>query len=512
MWYSILTTFAKIIAVPTVLFMSLAGYNTQVLSPAMATQEAHYLQTSQQVFGNTQPFAGNTYNLAGSGVSNSASTIVLTSLTIKQTGQPIQTSDLVGTGGIFYVTLEPGSNTKQEIVGCTAVSQGTNSASLTGCVRGLAPIFPYTASTTLQFTHAGGSSVIFSDPPQLFNQYAALSNTQTITGAWTFATTPTITNIAVNPTDAVNYQTVLNTAISGAGTSTENVMGISQLATSAQVSAGTASSTQGRPLVIKSGSATSTCQVATPGVLAASSVTGKLSQTCFDSSQSYTFTNSNTFASTTFAPTATTTLSGTTTIAANTSNKLSLNTVPLSFPSTVGAAGTSWVNNGTGGVIYTQPASLQYSFASTSQSSIVLNKTITSAQLSIPAGILTASSTVTVSGVITCSTGGSGGNCTVSLIDTNSNQYCSQTLSPGTTGAEYMSFSMNSFANGSLSSQSGSMNGIINQQSGSPIDGSGACGGSVNWANATNFEIKYVTSNTTGVTGTLSPFVITVRP
>lgn len=290
MWNSILATFAKVIAVPIVLVMSLAGYNTQVLSPAMATQEANYLEQSKQVFGNTQPFAGNTYNLAGSGVSNSASTIILTSLTIKQTGQPIQTSDLVGTSGTFYITLEPGSNTKQEIVGCTGVSQGTASASLTGCTRGLSPIYPYTASTTLQFTHAGGTSVIFSDPPQLFNQYAALGNTQTITGGWTFSTTPSITNNAINPTDAVNYQTLLNTSISGAGTSTESSMGISQLATNAQVSAGTASSTQGRPLVIKSGSATSTCQVAAPGVLAASSTTGKLAPTCFDATQAYTFT------------------------------------------------------------------------------------------------------------------------------------------------------------------------------------------------------------------------------
>lgn len=298
MWHSILTAFAKVIAVPTVLFMSLAGYNTQVLSPSMATQEAQYLQHSQQVFAGTQPFAGGTYNLAGAGVSNTATTIILTSLTIKQTGQLIQTSDLVGTGGTFYVTLEPGSPTKQEIVGCTAVAQNGTSASLTGCSRGLSPISPYTASTTLQFTHGGGTQVIFSDPPQLFNQYGALANTNVWTGYNSFSVTskPSYSsNPSFGASDGnafVNYSTLLSTAISGAGTSTEGAMGISQLATSAQVSAGTASSTEGRPLVIKSGSATSTCQVAAPGVLAASSTTGKLDTRCFDATQAYSFSNS----------------------------------------------------------------------------------------------------------------------------------------------------------------------------------------------------------------------------
>ncbi len=117
------------------------------------------------------PAALNTYNLAGSGVSSSASSITLTSLTIKQTGQRITTSNLVqGAGDRFYVTLEPGSATKQEITGCTTVTQNSNNtATLSGCSRGLLPVYPYTASTTMAFTHAGGSQVIFGDAPQLFN-------------------------------------------------------------------------------------------------------------------------------------------------------------------------------------------------------------------------------------------------------------------------------------------------------------------------------------------------------
>lgn len=130
-----------------------------------------------------EPIAGATYNLAGSGVSSSATSMTLQNFTIKQTGQKIQDSDLSDT---FYLTIEPGNPTKQEIVSCTTVVQNAaGTATLSGCLRGLSPITPYTASTTLQFVHAGGSQVIFSDPPQLFNQYAAKANDELIPGRWT---------------------------------------------------------------------------------------------------------------------------------------------------------------------------------------------------------------------------------------------------------------------------------------------------------------------------------------
>lgn len=112
-------------------------------------------------------FAGFPYYLAGTGISSSASSFTLTSFTIPQTGQEILDGDLEST---FYFTLEPGNRTRQEIIGCTTVVQNSdNSATISGCSRGLSPVQPYTASTSLQFAHAGGSTAILSDPPQLFD-------------------------------------------------------------------------------------------------------------------------------------------------------------------------------------------------------------------------------------------------------------------------------------------------------------------------------------------------------
>ncbi len=143
--------------------------------------------TPEVQLGVTLPIAGTTYNLSGSGVSSSATSVTLQSLTIPQTSQPILDADMSST---FYLTLEPGNKTRQEIVSCTTVTQNSGgTATLSGCLRGLSPLTPYTASTTLQFVHSGGSQVIFSDPPQLFNQYASKTNTELISGSWTASST-----------------------------------------------------------------------------------------------------------------------------------------------------------------------------------------------------------------------------------------------------------------------------------------------------------------------------------
>ena len=82
-----------------------------------------YVELSVQdknILGATLPIAGSTYTLSGSGVSSSASSFTLSSFTIPQNGYEIQDSDISDT---FYMTVEPGSKTRQEIVACTTVAQ-----------------------------------------------------------------------------------------------------------------------------------------------------------------------------------------------------------------------------------------------------------------------------------------------------------------------------------------------------------------------------------------------------
>ena len=283
MFTSLFQHVAKVLIAPTLWLLGVAGYQvptSQQLSAYQAQAEQQYTNNNI-AYGSVQPIAGQTYSLSGGGISSSATTITLTSFTIKQTGQPIQTSDLVGSSGTFYVTIEPGSNTKQEIVGCTGVTQAATYASFTGCTRGLSPIYPYTASSTLQFSHAGGSSVVFSDPPQLFNQYAAYANAGTFTNQITFSVPP----IGINP--------------GGQPNSSETVNGVGQLSTAAQAGAGTSVGSTGARLLLPASLATSTCQTAAFSVLVSSSTTGKLNPPCLDTSYPYNFTGTTTFATTT---------------------------------------------------------------------------------------------------------------------------------------------------------------------------------------------------------------------
>lgn len=150
--------------------------------------QIEYLETEALGADTVLPISGQTYALAGAGISSSATSFVLTSFTIPQNGKKIQDSEMSNT---FYITFEPGSRARQEIASCTTVVQNADgTASFSGCVRGLSPVTPYTASTSLQFAHNGGSSVIFSNASPFYNDFAAKANDETITGQWTFTTFP----------------------------------------------------------------------------------------------------------------------------------------------------------------------------------------------------------------------------------------------------------------------------------------------------------------------------------
>ena len=187
--------FAKVGGVIASIGLAIGGFFGYVPEPEIAyVPEAVYVP-QEEVYAPEEetlgadavlPVAGVTYYLAGTGISSSATSFTLTSFTVTQNGKKIQDSEMSET---FYFTLEPGSRSRQEIVACTTVVQNAdNTATISGCTRGMAPVTPYTASTSLQFAHAGGSIAILSNPPQLYNQVAIKDNDETVTGLWDFPT------------------------------------------------------------------------------------------------------------------------------------------------------------------------------------------------------------------------------------------------------------------------------------------------------------------------------------
>lgn len=338
-------------------------------------------------FGAYNPTAGGTYRLQSS-IGTTDTTIVLSSFTepvsnIKYTMSYLNSS-------IEYGTIEPTNNSNKEFISFTGITQNSDgTASLTGVTRGLAFSYPYTASTTLRLTHAGQSIFILSNPPQLTNQYANRYNNDAIYGGWLFSST-THPAYDVNPSsfsgnDLVSYQTLLNTAISGAATSSYSNMGISQLATIAQIGASTASSTEGRPLVLTSELSTTTCQTASSRTLVSSSTSGKLGGNCLDVTYAYNFTGTETFGNTV-------TTNATTTSLAVTSGNISANGLNYRLPASQSYGVGK--NDGSGNI--TWGGSPRYTYFSINGPSVTGASFATSSDIVIPSGVLSASSTISI--------------------------------------------------------------------------------------------------------------------
>lgn len=126
--------------------------------------------------------------LAGSGVTATATSVVLSSLKhLAAVGSTnVVTADL---GDICYATFEPGT-TREEVISFTGVTQNANgTATLTGVTRNLYPYSPYTQYSATGLAHAGGSYLVISDNPQLFNGLKTYADGLSIAGASDASTT-----------------------------------------------------------------------------------------------------------------------------------------------------------------------------------------------------------------------------------------------------------------------------------------------------------------------------------
>lgn len=329
-------------------------------------------------FGAVTPVGASQFTLAGAGINSTQSTIQLTSFTTPD-GRPITMSML---GTIGYGALEPQTVSKIEDITFSGVSQNVNgTATLTGVTRGNDFVTPYAASTTLAHAHAGGATFILTNTAGFYTQFASLTNTEAITGVWTFASTSAPkydANYTASGNQFVSFNQLNNVVLQGAATSTESALGLVQLSSGANTGLGTASSTSGAPIVIENKFATTTpgtlctggawnCIVATVNgaILTTSSFFNNLL------AAANTWSATNTF-SAGYIATASSTLMATTSIAASNvlSNALKLNTVPYAFPSSGIASSTHWAFDLTGKAVYAPDQAYAAGQFSTTTSSI----------------------------------------------------------------------------------------------------------------------------------------------
>lgn len=320
-----LETIFKILVAPLIIALSIAGYSF----------------TTDKVGGNA--VGGESYVIAGSGVSPSQTTISLTSFTIPGGDTKISMTDF---GTLGCGTIEPGSRSKQEFISFTGVTQNSDgTATLTGVTRGLSPIPDYTASTTLQHAHAGGTSFVISNsPPCFYEGYANLGQDETVTGYWAVPTPD-----SASSTQIANVGYVNAIAFSGSATSSETLGGIVELGTQLEMASSTATNWTIQPRVVQSRYGTSTPDGTSQSGLyfPVSKNNGKLHQLWLDLTESFSFSGG-------LLNTASSTFTATTSITANsvTNNALVLNGINYAFPSVQGASSTILATNGSGSLTW----------------------------------------------------------------------------------------------------------------------------------------------------------------
>lgn len=160
-------------------------------------------------------------------------------------------------GNLAFGTLEPSSATNEEQISFTGITQnGNGTATLTGVSTVLFKA-PYTQTSGLAKSHAGGVVFVISNTAGFYDRLAAKADDESITGLWDFpsgASNPTIGNGSyVAPTTNTQIATkkyVDDTAIAGASNASTSVKGIVQLPTQAQADAKTATGSTGAALSI----------------------------------------------------------------------------------------------------------------------------------------------------------------------------------------------------------------------------------------------------------------------
>ena len=109
------------------------------------------VEVNEVSLGAFQPAAGGTYRLQTS-IGSTDTSIRLASFEEPISDLPITMTSL--TSDIGYGTVDPQSSTRKEFVSFTGISQNSDgTATLTGVTRGLAFLYPFTASTTLRQAH-----------------------------------------------------------------------------------------------------------------------------------------------------------------------------------------------------------------------------------------------------------------------------------------------------------------------------------------------------------------------
>lgn len=152
-------------------------------------------------------------------------------------------------GLIGYMTLEPNSGTQEEQISFSGISQNANGTATLSGVKTVLFVAPYTETSGLAKTHAGGTKAIVSNTAGFYNKLTGKSDDEIITGKWTFpgdnVNRPTLSSDVdtTTATDPITYGQLSRTALASAIAATTTAVGYSKLSS--------ASGTPTAPVVVE---------------------------------------------------------------------------------------------------------------------------------------------------------------------------------------------------------------------------------------------------------------------
>lgn len=194
------------------------------------------------------------FQLAGAGAVIGDTTIVLSSMLSIDGDALSMANDF---GAIGFGTLEPNSGTQEEQISFTGLVNNANGTTTLTGVSNVSFLYPYTQTSGLAKTHAGGVSFVISNTSGFYDKLTSKSDDETITGLWDFpsgANNPTIGSVTyVAPTEDTQIATkkyVDDVAVSGAPNANLTTKGILQEAATADINAGTQAGSTGAELAV----------------------------------------------------------------------------------------------------------------------------------------------------------------------------------------------------------------------------------------------------------------------
>lgn len=462
---SIGTFIAKAIATPLMFVLSVAGFG------GTDTNVGATLPSATAVFETS----------LASPISSSATSMTLTANSVRGGGT---------LSGYNCFVIDEGSAQAEFICGTVT---GTTVASL---LRGVSPTTGTTTITALQFSHRRGSNVKISDFPLIQILKAQNNGEETFPNKLTYTTSPTFLNnneiVDKAYVDSVAFGS-LPVSVTSGGTGASTFPSGGFLFGNGTSAIGASSSPTVGWLNATSTTATSTLA----GFL---NVTGTNSTSTFSGNVS---------------------LTATTSIKADSSNRLIANNLSYAFPSARGASSSVLTEDGLGTLRFLPLNPPRYTFSTTSSTWTATTGTVSTSTgfFTVPAGVLTASSTIElIMNISSCSTGGGSGSCYASLRNSAGTTMASSTIGAGSAfGNSGDGFTrMLVRANNSLSSQTSQSYGFCVYASSAAASGvANGCNSNtntstINTAGSLSFAVTIQAQ--TGATAVATGYTIIVNP